>query len=149
MIEHRARLVTPLDEYLDQHGAPARYGLRVIELGEEGGTLVAAGHHPDRRTLAAFAHYARTVWGEPLDGLYGPKAPTADEVQRVRGILVHSCERGWAAEDPIAGDRIETVTPENPCPDCAREGAVWALLSRADVQDHPDSFPITVWEYDS
>jgi hypothetical protein len=125
------------------------YGLTVIELGEDGGTLVVLGHHDNRRTLAAFARYARKVWGNRLDGLWGLEAPTPDEVQRVRAVVVHACHRGWNADDGVL-TAPELVQPDaEPCADCLSEvGATWALLYRADVQDHPAAFPVTVWEYD-
>jgi len=133
--------------------APPRHGLHVIELGEDGGTLVIPGHHDDRRTLAALNHYARDMWGhgaagdfaDPGDGEHVRRA-----LQRVRGLVVHACDRGWAAEDPIAAADLDLVDPDhNPCPDCARTGATWALIYRTDVQDHPAAFPITAWEYDA
>jgi hypothetical protein len=125
------------------------HGLTVLELGEDGGTLVILGHHGDRRTLAALNRYARTVWGNPLNGAWGPDAPTADEIQRVRAIVVHACERGWAAEERESANDLELVDPSNNrCEACARVGANWALLYAKDAQDHPAAFPVTVWECD-
>lgn len=139
------------EEQLAAQVGRRQHGVTVLELGEDGGTLVALGHHDDRRTLAAFARFARTVWGEPLRGLYGPEAPTAGEVRRVRALVVHACDRGWGAEDEVApAATLERVDPaNNQCAGCARVGANWALLYREDVQDQPDAFPVTVWEYDA
>lgn len=131
--------------------ASAHYGLRILELGEDGGTLVVLGHHDDRRTLAALSHYARTVWGYRLDGLHGLASPTPDEVQRVRAIVTHACHRGWLAEERVPTSEIEVLDPAaGQCPDCLTEAdSTWALLYRDDAQHHPASFPVTVWEYDA
>lgn len=142
-------MTTTQDKIAAQVGQQ-HYGLTVMELGEEGGTLVVLGHHDDRRTLAALNRYARTVWGNPLNSVYGPEAPTDEEVQRVRAIVVHACERGWSAEERPPARAIELVDPDNnPCPDCDRIGANWALLYAKDAQDHPEAFPVTAWECDS
>lgn len=126
------------------------YGLTVIELGEDGGTLVVLGHHDDRRTLAAFARYARQVWGQPLNSGWVADAPTSDEIQRVRAVVVHSCHRGWNADEARPAAELQLVDPAGePCADCLNLGYTWALLYRADVQDHPASFPVTVWAYDA
>jgi hypothetical protein len=139
---------TAADKIAAQIGTQ-HHGLTVLELGEDGGTLVVIGHDTDRRTLAALNRYARTVWGEALNGLWGVGAPTADEVQRVRAIVVHGCDLGWGTEEPIPAAELELVDPDNnPCRECSRVGANWALLYRDDVQDHPAAFPVTVWEYD-
>lgn len=127
------------------------YGLTVIELGEDGGTIVVLGHHDDRRTLAALNRYARKVWGQPLNSGWVADAPTPDEVQRMRAVVVHACHRGWNTDHDIPATNLALVQPgDEPCPDCLSEvGATWALLYRDDVQDHPDAFPVTVWEYDA
>lgn len=140
---------TPEQQIAAQVGT-THHGLTVMELGEDGGTLVILGHHSNRRTLAAFARFARTVWGSPLDGLWGLDAPTDDEIERVRAIVVHACKRGWAADERPPARELELVDPDdNRCRACARTGANWALLYAKDAQDHPAAFPVTVWEYDS
>ena len=143
---------TAADQIAAQVGT-LHHGLTVMELGEDGGTLVVLGHHADRRTLAALNHYARKVWSadsiagdlpDPGDG-----AHVLNELQRVRGLVVHACDLGWGADEPIPAADLQMVDPDdNSCPDCARIGANWALLYRDDVQDHPSAFPVTVWEYD-
>lgn len=122
------------------------HGLTILELGEDGGTLVVLGHHTDRRTVAALNRYARTVWGDPLG--WGIDVPTAEEVRRVKAIVVHACDRGWGVEGEVApASTLERIDPDdNRCEACARANGNWALLYRDDVQDQPDAFPVTVWE---
>ncbi len=140
-------------EELIVRNVPTRYGLHVLELGEDGGTLVVPGHHDDRRTLAALNHYARNAWGQPLDGLYGVPAPALNELQRIRAIVVHGCHRGWLAEDEdgerLPADRLQVVDPAVRCADCDQADSLWALLYAEDAQNHPAAFPITVWECDA
>lgn len=140
-------------EDLVAQAADVHHGLRVLELGEDGETLVVLGHHDDRRTLAALNRFARTTWG--TDSVAGDLPDPGDgelvrrELHRLRAIVVHACALGLNVDDddPRPAGQLERVTTASPtCPDCAAIGAPWALTWPDDAQDAPDAFPITVWE---
>jgi hypothetical protein len=93
------------------------YGVEVDMFGEDGG-MVASGHVPDLRVIAAWNHYARTefalvnVWDDPLATL-----------DQVRSAIV----RVWAV--PVRPDRDEFQ---------------WAVRWNGITEDTPGAIPLTV-----
>jgi hypothetical protein len=112
---------------------PEYYGVRLIDVGEDG-DVVILGHPDARRALAALNCHARKVWGEPR-GLDDPGA--ADNLTREWARFMTDCEdeelHRWNIEDHGECWNCEQITIDK-----------WHI--RWDVKPtDPGAFPITHW----
>ncbi|MDQ0376538.1 hypothetical protein [Amycolatopsis thermophila] len=114
------------------------YGVWVCFVGDDG-DLVALGHHEPKRVLAAFNRYCRIELSmrnvaDDRDVSYKEAA----EILRWRhGRLITACE---------SPDHDDEIRMGHSCHQCALLGGGGEWWLDWSNPEHPDAFPITMWQ---
>lgn len=118
-----------------------RYGLRVGAVGEDG-DMLALGHHPTLRTVAALNAEARYLMGPmglaencwPYRFIYGE---VASKLKRTWAVLRETCDYADLEEghDP----------PSDPCYECKLRREVDWYIEWGHTPHHYRAFPIMLW----
>lgn len=109
-------------------GFTTNYGVPVCRLGEDGEVMVALGHWPALRVIAAFTRHYRIETGDRLTGT-------------VRGLIEDGdLEATWARLAGECGD----CDPDESCQQCeaVRDGEWWLTWA---TEPGPDTFPVMIF----
>lgn len=117
-------------------------GILITCLGEDSDLIIALGHHPVGKFLAAAAALAADLY------LDIPTPENTDELEW--DAVLDDVEYAWAVRIPLCADHHPDDCPDGPCePQSDQKGAPWALA----FDDHagtqytghtPGAFPVTL-----
>ncbi len=111
------------------------YGVQLDEVGpDDGGTIVAVGHIPVARFIAAAIHYARTVCG---------MVNLADDHDASYADQTANVSHRWAIRLPVCPDN-DPECPHGRCLSGAERDEDWVIDWDEITSDTPGAFPITL-----